>query len=36
MANITQPLKIIFSKIAIQTKIIMWKIKYVSADMIKH
>jgi hypothetical protein len=36
MSQITKPFKIIFSKLAIQSKIILWKIKYVSEDMIKH
>jgi hypothetical protein len=36
MKNFTQPLKIIFSKLAIQAKIVLWKFKYVSADMIRH
>lgn len=36
MSNFTQPLKIIFSKLSIQAKIMMWKIKYVSEDLIKN
>lgn len=36
MSQIAQPARIIFSKLAIQIKIALWKIKYVSADMIKH
>ena len=36
MRHTTQTLKIIFSKLAIQTKIMIWKFKFVSADMIKH
>ena len=36
MSRIKHPAKIIFSKLAIQIKVLLWKFKYVSADMIKH
>jgi hypothetical protein len=36
MSKFVYPLKIIFSKLAIQAKLILWKIKYVSEDMISH
>jgi hypothetical protein len=36
MSNITHPLKVIYSKLAIQARIVLWKIKYVSEDMIRH
>jgi hypothetical protein len=36
MSQVIQPAKIIFSKLAIQIKVALWKFKYVSADMIKH
>lgn len=36
MSQSTNPLKIIVSKFAMQAKIMYWKFKYVSAEMIGH
>ena len=34
--NFLNPLKIIFFKLSIQEKLVFWKFKYVSEDMIKN
>ncbi len=36
MQKIAKLFKILFSKLGIQAKIVFWKFKYVSEDMIRH